>query len=79
MEEQDIIIAKIEYAFSSLKTMYKFDFELKREQTKVICDLINKKNVLGLLPTGYGKSMCFILPPLILDEASNYKYCPWTR
>ncbi|XP_074643896.1 putative ATP-dependent DNA helicase RecS [Tubulanus polymorphus] len=25
-------------------------------------------NVLALLPTGYGKSSCYILPPLVLDQ-----------
>ena len=30
--------------------------------------LINKKDVIGLLPTGYGKSMCYLVPPLITKK-----------
>jgi superfamily II DNA helicase RecQ len=30
--------------------------------------LQKKKDIFGLLPTGFGKSMTFILFPLILDQ-----------
>lgn len=43
-------------------------FHLKTEQIAVLHGLMNKRNVFALLPTGYGKSMCFTLPPLLLDE-----------
>ena len=40
--------------------------ELKPKQMEIIEAIVNdKKDVIGLLPTGYGKSMTFLIPPLI--------------
>jgi len=40
--------------------------ELKPKQMEIIEAIVNdKKDVVGLLPTGYGKSMTFLIPPLI--------------
>jgi superfamily II DNA helicase RecQ len=63
MDEKDIT-----ETFESLKDLYSFQFNLKTEQMSVLCGLMNKRNVFALLPTGYGKSMCFVLPPLLLNE-----------
>lgn len=38
---------------------------LKDKQIEVIDELLSGNDVIGLLPTGYGKSMCYILPPLL--------------
>jgi RecQ family ATP-dependent DNA helicase len=38
---------------------------LKDKQIEVINELINRNDVIGLLPTGYGKSMCYLIPPLV--------------
>ena len=38
---------------------------LKDKQMEIITNFINKKDVIGLLPTGYGKSMCYLIPPLV--------------
>lgn len=40
--------------------------ELKPAQEKVMRAAAEGRNVLGLLPTGYGKSYCFQLPALVL-------------
>jgi hypothetical protein len=36
---------------------------------------------MAVLPTGFGKSMCYVLPPLILDKVSSYivyaNHLPW--
>ncbi|MFH0854259.1 MAG: ATP-dependent DNA helicase RecQ [bacterium] len=45
------------YGFSS--------FRLGQEE--IIQDIMNGKNVIGIMPTGGGKSLCFQLPALILD------------
>ncbi|XP_062593621.1 probable ATP-dependent DNA helicase RecQ [Saccostrea cucullata] len=63
MDEKDIV-----ETFNSLKQVYKFQFTLKDEQMSVLLGTMNKRNTFALLPTGYGKSMCFTLPPLLLDE-----------
>ena len=47
-----------------LKKYWEFD-SLKDKQLEIIENLIDKKDVVGLLPTGYGKSMTYIIPPLI--------------
>lgn len=39
--------------------------KLKDKQIEVIDELINGNDVIGLLPTGYGKSMCYLIPPLV--------------
>ena len=39
--------------------------ELKPKQIEVMNALLLGNDVIGLLPTGYGKSLCYILPPLI--------------
>lgn len=38
---------------------------LKDKQMKIITNFINGRDVVGLLPTGYGKSMCYLIPPLV--------------
>jgi len=42
---------------------------LKEKQIEVIDELLSGNDVIGLLPTGYGKSMCYLLPPLLVKKA----------
>jgi len=42
--------------------------ELKDKQIEVINELLLGNDVIGLLPTGYGKSMCYIIPPLVTKK-----------
>ena len=56
----------------AVKQKYDFHFTaLKKEQAEVICNVLDKKDTLAILPTGFGKSLTYILPPLILDEVST--------
>lgn len=48
----------------NLKKYWNFD-SLKDKQMKVILNFLQKKDVVALLPTGYGKSMCYLIPPLV--------------
>ena len=57
-----------------IKPVFRFDFELKDEQVSVVKSLIQKKHCVGVFPTGFGKSICFLLPPLILDIDSNKRH-----
>ena len=41
---------------------------LKDKQTELISHFIDNNDVIGLLPTGYGKSLCYLLPPLISNK-----------
>ncbi|XP_069114681.1 uncharacterized protein [Argopecten irradians] len=47
--------------------------EMKSHQMEVISHIMNKKDVFCLLPTGYGKSMTFIMVPLLLNELNPEK------
>ena len=49
-----------------LKSYFGFD-KLKPEQAQIIDSILDKRDTIGLLPTGYGKSICFIIPSLIQD------------
>lgn len=68
----DVRNIHVSETFESLKNVYDFLFHLQTEQIAVIHCLMNKRNVFALLPSGYGKSMCFTLPPLLLHEGSKY-------
>lgn len=41
--------------------------KLKKEQEEIIDSVLNHKDTIGLLPTGFGKSITFQLPALMLD------------
>lgn len=47
-----------------LKKYWNLD-ELKPKQVEVINELLLGNDVIGLLPTGFGKSMCYLIPPLV--------------
>ena len=44
-----------------VKKYWGFD-TLKDKQMEIVTNFIKKKDVIGLLPTGYGKSMCYLVP-----------------
>ena len=50
-----------------LKKYWKID-NLKDKQFEVINELLLGNDVIGLLPTGYGKSMCYLIPPLVSNK-----------
>lgn len=50
-----------------LKKYWNID-NLKDKQIQVINNLLSGKDVIGLLPTGYGKSMCYLIPPLVTKK-----------
>jgi superfamily II DNA helicase RecQ len=64
--ERKVILDK----FKQLKEMYSLNFELKEHQLNIIETILNKKHTMGILATGFGKSMTYIIPPLILDMVS---------
>jgi superfamily II DNA helicase RecQ len=40
-----------------------FHLQLKTEQEEIIQNVLERKDSMAVLPTGFGKSMCYILPP----------------
>tara|TARA_Y100000385_G_C13071425_1_gene629246 strand:+ start:192 stop:1688 length:1497 start_codon:yes stop_codon:yes gene_type:complete len=57
----------VKIAEKKLKKYWGYD-KLKSKQIKIINELINGEDVVGLLPTGYGKSLCYLIPPLITKK-----------
>lgn len=49
---------------------YKFNFELKDEQVEVICSILEEHDTLAVLPTGFGKSFCYVAPLLMKKKVS---------
>jgi len=56
--------------FNEIKCNYNIDFELKEEQISVAVSALRNRNVVCLLPTGFGKTMCMVLP-VILQKDRN--------
>lgn len=55
-------------SFFETKIKIRFGFGLKKEQCKLISQISNGKNSIGIFPTGFGKSVCFYLLPLLFNE-----------
>jgi ATP-dependent DNA helicase RecQ len=49
-----------------------FHIQLKSEQKEIIQNVLERKDSMAVLPTGFRKSMCYVLPPLILDKVRSY-------
>jgi len=56
-----------EKAKKILLKYWNFD-TLKDKQISVINEILCGNDVVGLLPTGYGKSLCYLLPPLLTKK-----------
>ena len=49
----------------------KWPYELKPQQKAALLELLNGKNTMAVLPTGYGKSDLFLIPPLIKKQVKK--------
>ena len=51
-----------------------FHLQLKSEQKEIIKNVLERKDSMAVLPTGFGKCMFYVLPPppLILDKVRSY-------
>ena len=49
------------------------NFDMKEEQVEILAKLCSGENVLGILPTGYGKSLIYSLAPLMMDKVISIK------
>ncbi|KAH3730089.1 hypothetical protein DPMN_056068 [Dreissena polymorpha] len=65
MASRDLIARQLEF----LKGEFKFTFnDLKDKQISVIASIVNKVDCMAIFPTGFGKSACNILPPLMMKN-----------
>jgi len=63
--------------FEQLRTKYSFSITcLRSDQQKVIEMILNRRDVFAFFPTGYEKSIMYILPPLLLDMVGLRKCIP---
>ena len=65
---------KIEEAIDLVKADLNIRYDLKAEQLSAIKDICDGKNIFTVLPTGFGKSEIFMLPPLIMDKVGTSIY-----
>jgi len=57
--------------FPVIRTKYLFTVtSLKPEQDDIIERVVAKKDVFAFYPTGFGKSLMYLVPPLISDLVS---------
>lgn len=57
--------------FDLVKSKHNIDYEAKEEQLTVACSVLNGRNVLGLLPTGFGKTLCIVIPTMLFAESDT--------
>ena len=50
-----------------VKQHFNINFDLKEEQLQCLQALVEWSDVLGILPTGYGKSLIFQMAPFIIS------------
>jgi superfamily II DNA helicase RecQ len=67
--------ASVKAEFDQIKDKFGFNFHLKDEQVEVIRGILNGTDMFAVLPTGFGKSLTFMLPPILLDQVSFYVVC----
>ena len=61
-----IDLSKIQEAKKLLKQYFGYD-EFRQGQEQLIEAALNGQDVLGIMPTGAGKSLCFQIPALMMD------------
>lgn len=54
--------------FNEKKASHNMDFEPKNEQMQIAAYIYNGRNTLGFLPTGFGKTLCFVVNDMISDR-----------
>ena len=65
--EEAKFLKSVEYS----KKYCELAYELKDKQLQCMENIVKGKDTIGLLPTGYGKSLIYTLLPSILDHYHN--------
>ena len=55
-------------ALVAIKNDLGLAYDFKEEQTEILWKLNQKYDVFAQLPTGFGKSVCFAIHPLVQDK-----------
>ena len=48
------------------------DKQFHLEQKEIIQNVLERKDSMAMLPTGFGKSKCYVLSPPFLDKVRSY-------
>ena len=56
--------------FEIVSAEHALSVTLKPEQSRIINTVCNQKDVFVCLPTGFGKTLCMVLPPLLLNKVN---------
>lgn len=56
-----------------IREKHNFTFSLKEKQIRIIENVLRGTHTVGILPTGYGKSICFQILPLMFEEIYEKK------
>ena len=56
--------------FDKLKDEFQFNFKLKERQIEIVAAILEGNDVFVNLATNFGKSLTYILPPLLMKEVS---------
>jgi superfamily II DNA or RNA helicase len=62
MEKETIISC-----FKDRRSQHNIAFNLKNEQIEIAASVAKKRNGVGFLPTGFGKSFSFVLNAMVSD------------
>ena len=68
---ENMSLERIKTAIDAVATDMALDFVLREEQISAITHLVLKRHTLCLLPTGFGKSLIFVMTPMVLDKVST--------
>ena len=63
---------KLEESIKLAKKRCGIEFNLKDKQLRCLKTVLNGQDCIGILPTGYGKSLIYSLLPDILDQYYGY-------
>ena len=60
---------RYEKACNILNNVFHYD-HFKEHQYDIIDKIMNQEDVIAVMHTGYGKSICFQIPPLLSNEVA---------
>ena len=66
LEKFDYEILKVKFA--EVRGRHNIEFDLKEEQINIAYSFLNGRSALGLLPKGFGKMLCIVIPTMIKAE-----------
>ena len=68
-DDYDFFLSHINLAYQKVTGKYQLEFDnLKDEQEQTLQHILNGRDCLTVVPTGFGKSAIYFLLPLLKDE-----------